>query len=205
MTSRRNSANHNEQLETDRHRMCDLRLCRCDRYTHSLVVEEKKMTDDFALTPPPGKKREHGPSKPMQRSLEHLRENHWICHIVEKFIPKREGMDFPRRIDAFGFGDILAMRPSLFIDEEGYVSTLSEDYNPLKIGAAKGRIVRGRIALVQTTAAAGGGYAEHRAKILELKTFPIWKRAGGLVFLHGWRWGKKPNGTKGWILREEEL
>lgn len=46
------------------------------------------------------------PSKPMQRTLEKLRAEGWVCHIVEKF--NRFSM---RRVDAFGFGDILAMRP----------------------------------------------------------------------------------------------
>lgn len=46
------------------------------------------------------------PSIPMQRSLKKLRDEGWVCHIVEKW------NQFARkRIDAFGIGDILAMRP----------------------------------------------------------------------------------------------
>ena len=46
------------------------------------------------------------PTKPMQWSLAKLRSEGWTCHIVEKF--NRFSM---RRIDVFGFGDVLAMRP----------------------------------------------------------------------------------------------
>jgi hypothetical protein len=42
----------------------------------------------------------------MQRSLEKLRSEGWICYIVEKF--NRFSM---RTVDAFSFGDILAMNP----------------------------------------------------------------------------------------------
>lgn len=43
---------------------------------------------------------------PMQRSLKKLREEGWVCHIVEKW-----NQFSKRRVDAFGFGDVLAMRP----------------------------------------------------------------------------------------------
>ena len=39
---------------------------------------------------------------PTQRSLKYLRDRGWTCHIVEKWVPQAK-----RRIDAFGFGDIL--------------------------------------------------------------------------------------------------
>jgi hypothetical protein len=45
-------------------------------------------------------------TKPMQWTLKKLRAEGWECHIVEKF--NRFSM---RRVDAFGFGDVLAMRP----------------------------------------------------------------------------------------------
>ena len=44
-------------------------------------------------------------TKPTQWSLKKLRAEGWTCHIVEKW-----NQFSKRRVDAFGFGDILAMR-----------------------------------------------------------------------------------------------
>lgn len=170
------------------------------------------MADDFELTPPDSKKKEHGPSKPTPRSLEHLRKNGWTCHIVEKWIPPRGEMPYGRRIDCFGFGDILAMRPTLYVDADGFMTVEPID-KPKKI-------IPGVIALIQTTTGHGGSMAEHRDNILretvtdkdgntkpnEVRAkFLTWKSAGGKVFLHGWRYGGARGERKGWILREEEL
>jgi len=100
--------------------------------------------------------------------------------VVERFIPKRGGMLFPRRIDAFNFGDILAMRPPM------------EGRPPA-------------IALVQTTSGAGGTFAKHREKILATPGFREWKAAGGYVFLQGWVLRKRKDQRPRWELREEEL
>jgi hypothetical protein len=90
-------------------------------------------------------------------------------------------MKFPRRIDAFGFGDILACR------------------NPADA-------VFGDIALVQTTVMSS--MAAHKAKILALPEFQKWKDADGIVILHGWsrrcKDGKR-GARKIWTLREEVL
>lgn len=133
-------------------------------------------------------------SKPVQRSLAHLKKNGWQVAIVERYI-KAPGMKFGRRIDVHGFGDLLACRPQM------------GPHGP-------------SIALVQCCR--DGDFAEHRAKILgepmehwtpeeceESKEvfakFQIWKASGGRVFLQGWGF-KGPRGTrKSWVLREEEL
>lgn len=113
-----------------------------------------------------------------QRSLGSLRENGWSCHIVEKYLPARGAMKFPRRIDAFNFGDILAMRPPM-------------------------AGLRGSIALVQCCP--GASHAEHKDKILSIPEYYIWKKSGGRVFLQSWA-KKGPRGErKHWTLREEEL
>lgn len=124
-------------------------------------------------------------SKPTQRSLKYLRDNGWTVCIVEKWIPPRGKMPFGVRIDAFGFGDLLACRYQA------------------------GHMV-GEIALVQTTGApmSGGWFAQHKAKILAIPEFQAWKTAGGTVLLHGWQ--KRPkDGVRGarkvWTLREEIL
>jgi hypothetical protein len=127
-------------------------------------------------------------SKPTQRSLAHLRQEGWTVCIVEKYLPARGNMKFPRRIDAFGFGDLLACRAWARTD------------NPTERTEKE-------IALVQTTGSpsSGGWFAQHRAKILALPEFQQWKDAGGLVLLHGWA-KRGPRGKrKVWTLREEVL
>jgi hypothetical protein len=130
-------------------------------------------------------------TSPTQRSLKSLRENGWHAHIVERFLPARGEMKFPRRIDAFGFGDILAMREDIFFED--------------KIDGVRFLVGPHAIALVQCTSDSGGNMAAHRAKILAIPEFEIWKKAGGRVFLQGWA-KKGPRGAKKhWTMREEEL
>jgi hypothetical protein len=50
-------------------------------------------------------------SKPTQRSLKALREAGYSVCVVEKWLPARGTMKFGIRIDAFGFGDLLACKP----------------------------------------------------------------------------------------------
>src|SRR5882724_2951811 len=129
-------------------------------------------------------------SKPVQRSLAHLRKNGWSACVVERWIPPRGTMKFGVRIDAFGFGDLLAC-------------TYPRDYVP------KGKspttkyttIIPPTIALVQATDHTS--FSKHKIKILEIPEFYKWKSAGGTVLLHGW--GKRgPRGKrKLWTLREE--
>jgi hypothetical protein len=124
-------------------------------------------------------------SKPTQRSLKYLRDNGWTVCIVEKWVPPRGSMKFGVRIDAYGFGDLLACRPG----------------DPNQLPAPTGDI-----ALVQTTDHTS--FSKHKVKILAIPEFQKWKEAGGIVLLHGWRKGPK-DGVRGarkvWLLREEVL
>lgn len=43
-------------------------------------------------------------ASPTSRSLEECRKRGWLAHVVEKWIPHTR-----RRLDAFGFGDVLVM------------------------------------------------------------------------------------------------
>lgn len=87
-------------------------------------------------------------------------------------------MAFGRRIDAYNFGDLLACRP------------------PLGDSPAM-------IALIQTCP--GASHAEHKAKILDIPEFRIWKECGGIVMLVSWS-KKGPRGErKQWTMREEAL
>ena len=104
--------------------------------------------------------------------------------IVEKWIPPRGKMPFGLRIDAFGFGDLLAVRAPW------HDKTTGANVPPT-------------IALVQTTDHTH--FSKHKDKILTIPEFQKWKDAGGIVLLHGW--GKRgPRGKrKVWTLREEML
>lgn len=146
-------------------------------------------------------------SKPVQRSLAHLKANGWQVAIVERYI-KAPGMKFGRRIDVWGFGDLLACRPEIV--RTGAVTR----NHRTKV------IYKSAIALVQCCRDAD--LAEHRAKILGqpmehwtederaeskevFEKFKEWKLSGGRVFLQGWGF-KGPRGEKKqWTLREEEL
>lgn len=79
------------------------------------------------------------------------------------------------RQDVFNFGDLLAMHP--------------------KHG----------IALIQTTSGNGGNMAARRAKIAANPLAPVWKAAGGKIFLHGWRKAGARGARKTWQVREEIL
>lgn len=121
-------------------------------------------------------------TKATQRTLKALKDNGWSAHIVEKYI-KHENMAFGRRIDAFGFGDILAMRPPLQIGPDNFMA--------------------GSIALFQCCP--GNAHAEHKEKILAIPEFQIWKQAGGRVFLVSWAQRGPRGEKKRWTMREEEL
>lgn len=110
-----------------------------------------------------------------QKSLKYLRENGWSACVVERFLPARGTMKFPRRIDAFNIGDLLACRP--FPDAE--------------------------IALVQCCP--GASHAEHKAKILAIPEFDTWKQSGGIVLLMSWAKQGQRGKRKIWTLREERL
>ena len=45
-----------------------------------------------------------------QKSLKYLRDAGWSVCIVERYLPARGTMKFPRRIDAFNLGDLLACK-----------------------------------------------------------------------------------------------
>jgi hypothetical protein len=59
------------------------------------------------------------------------------------------------------------------------------------------------IALVQCCTVSS--MAEHKAKILEIPEFQIWKAAGGQVFLQGWRLQTLAGQRPRWIFKEEVL
>lgn len=121
-------------------------------------------------------------SKPMQRSLKHLREQGWQCAPVERWIPYPKDiaakLGMPGiRVDVWGFGDILACR-----------------YLPPDPSS---------IALFQTTDITS--LAKHRNKAANLVELRRWKEAGGLAFLHAWA-KRGPRGKrKTWKLTEIRL
>jgi hypothetical protein len=112
-----------------------------------------------------------------QRSLSYLRKRGWQVAIVEKWIPARGNMKFGRRIDVWGFGDLLACRGG------------------------------DQIALIQCFPAARWNDHVEKLKLPEIASaVEWWKGAGGLVFLHGWvkrNKGGIRGARKEWQLREE--
>lgn len=149
-------------------------------------------------------------SKPVQRSLAHLKKNGWQVAIVEKYL-KPPGAAFGRRIDVWGFGDLLACRPVIGDPTPPRPSEGKHAWGTVRHPAA--------IALIQCCRDAD--MAEHRAKILGtpmehwtqeerdeskeiFEKFKVWKASGGRVFLQGWGF-KGRRGEKKWTLREEVL
>jgi hypothetical protein len=131
-------------------------------------------------------------SKPVQRSLAHLRANGWTVCIVEKWIPARGSMKFGIRLDAFHIGDLLACRPRLVSKHWDGNGQLLDSHH----------ITENTIALVQCCST---DFAKHKEKILGIPEFAVWKAAGGEVILHSWVL-KGPRGKrKTYQLREEFL
>jgi hypothetical protein len=106
-----------------------------------------------------------------QRTLQVLRDEGWVCCTVERYM-NHPGMKFPRRIDAFGIGDILACHP-----------------------------VNSYIALVQCFPDSGGkaGFDAHLNKIISLPETRAWISSGGRILLYGW---KKRKGHWQWHRKE---
>jgi len=111
-----------------------------------------------------------------KRTLKVLRDNGWTACVVERFLAyaKPHG----KRVDALGFGDILACRPP-------GVQHYAEIY------------------LIQCCP--GASHAEHKEKIMALPTRLVWKASGGKVMLVSWALRGKRGERKRWTMREEEL
>lgn len=92
---------------------------------------------------------------PTQRSLAKLRKEGWEVCVVEKWISQAR-----RRIDAFGFGDLLG-----YLNDPATTSTIT--------------------ALFQVTS--GSNFAARKKKILANEKAMGWLRCGNGICLHGWR------------------
>lgn len=135
---------------------------------------------------------------PTQRTLAYLRGEGWQCAIVEKYL-KFGHMAFGRRIDVYGFGDVLACHPG-------------------------GRDTPPQIALVQ--ACAGTDHDRRARKIrgntrdsdlesmsdkerIELAKVALrakfWKKCGGIILLISWSKRGARGERKLWTARIEEL
>lgn len=120
-------------------------------------------------------------TSPTQRSLALLRSEGWTAHVVEHWNPHAR-----IRQDVGGWVDILAYRPSEWRRMDGV------------FGAYPAQIMG-----VQTTTASN--MAARIAKMKDLPSPGLWKRAGGLVEVHGWA-KKGPRGKrKTWQVRRVRL
>lgn len=117
---------------------------------------------------------------PTQRSLNKLRKEGWEVCIVEKWLPQAK-----RRIDAFGFGDILGFK---------YYSHLKPLFgNMINYYSA---------VLFQTTS--GSNFAARKKKILINPKAIGWLQCGNGICIHGWRKLKnKETGKYHWKCKEE--
>lgn len=106
---------------------------------------------------------------PTQRSLAKLRNEGFSACVVEKWIPH-----IRQRKDAFGFGDILACKPSY-------------------IGC-------GSVLLVQTTTRANA--TARMNKICATAEAGIWLASGGRIVVHGWQKTKGRWVCFEWLMHE---
>jgi hypothetical protein len=107
---------------------------------------------------------------PTGRTLERLRKLGFTACVVEKFNSFTK-----RRIDAFGFGDILAAR-------EG-------------VG----------VLMIQATSGDGGNHANRRAKIAQEPRAVQWLLAGGRIEVWSWAKRGGRGEPKRWELRRDEV
>jgi hypothetical protein len=135
---------------------------------------------------------------PSQRTKRYLEKKGWLVASVEKYM-KFPGMAFGRRIDTWGFGDLLACHPG-------------------------DRLTPPTIALVQ--ACAGGDHDRRRRKILGTTTdadleamtekerveiaavakkAAFWKKCQGKIFLVSWSKKGARGKRKLWTPRIETL
>lgn len=127
---------------------------------------------------------------PTSRTLEYLRREGWLACVVEKYM-HHPGMKFGRRIDAFGFGDILAAHTS------GEIALIQ--------ACAGGDHTRRRKKLLGLTSEADLARMEEKERE-DLKRVVAnvrrWLKCGGVVMLISW--GKrKVHGRERWTERVE--
>jgi hypothetical protein len=151
---------------------------------------------------------------PAARSTKFLRDHGFsVCRVEQrlpipgKFVTK----------DAFGFGDLLAMREWSIPTSSPFVAPVSYDefYDGVEIvysagfsgtpyeGFDRNNLGRGLIVLVQVTS--GSNHNARKDKILAEPLAKLWKAAGGEIHLHSWA-KRGPRGKKKvWTLRAEQL
>lgn len=128
---------------------------------------------------------------PTQRSLAKLRKEGWEVCVVEKWIPQAK-----KRVDAFGFGDILGYKaniPNYFRPGEAY---------PIESLDMLATITMSYTTLFQVTT--GSNFAARKKKILANEKAKGWFECGNGICIHGWRQLKdKKTGKKKWKCKEE--
>lgn len=146
-------------------------------------------------------------TRSIQLSLKHLRKAGWQVAIVEKWL-KAPGMKFGKRIDVWGFGDLLACLPACR-KEQGFAekgNTCLQTPGTCESCPKwwdKERSSKPVTALFQTTAMSER--QRHLDKISNIPEVRIWQASGNLVILHSWRKLKPRGKRERWEVKEEIL
>jgi hypothetical protein len=122
-------------------------------------------------------------ASPTARTLAEARKRGWGACVVEKWIPQKK-----RRLDAFGFGDILAVDPA--------------GSGAILIQATSTPNMSSRVEKITTEPRAkdhpdGPGGLADKAR--------VWLAAGNRILVWGWAKRGKAGERKLWTLREVEI
>lgn len=142
-----------------------------------------------------------------QRTLKALRTNGWQAHVVEKWINIPNIPGGGKRIDVWGFGDILACRPRIYTVCQPCFGLGHPMGSIEKCSSCNGagNILKEEKSIALVQCCPGNSHQEHKEKILGIPEFEIWKKAGGRVFLVSWAQRGPRGERKRWTMREEEL
>lgn len=129
---------------------------------------------------------------PTSRTLKYLTDEGWMACIVEKYL-KTPDMSFGRRIDAFGFGDVLACRPG----EIALVQTTSGAGAPARRRKLLGKLTEADIA--------GMDEKQREISLKVAANVRTWLKCGGIVMLISWSKMGKKGERKLWTERVETI
>ena len=121
--------------------------------------------------------------------MQYFRNNGFIVARVEQML-HIPGAPFPRKIDAFGFGDLLIAKPGF---GAALVQVTSSDHISHRVNKINGIPEDPRDEKSRNEAELAHHYSR------------IWLRSGNRVFVHGWAKRGARGKRKKWTLAEREI